>query len=272
MCGGSAPTISRCWFLHNDASGPGGGVYLMVFNGVMEECVIAGNTLSISSWGGGLAFDHGGGIVRKCVITGNWGYDGGGVGFGGTAANALTGCTIAGNLGTHGGGIRAWNNPLQLENCIVWDNCAFLDGQEISTARAFFRCCAIDSADVDIWVSAEYDEDCIFTDPLFCDPYVCGCTLEGDWSLDASSPCLPEHSPCGELIGALGRGCGVVTPVGACCFPGGSCTVLAQQSCEAQGGLYIGDGTDCEPNPCPGTAVEMPTWGAMKALFREPAK
>ncbi|MHC4413948.1 MAG: multicopper oxidase domain-containing protein [Planctomycetota bacterium] len=38
---------------------------------------------------------------------------------------------------------------------------------------------------------------------------------------------------------------------GACCFGDGNCQVLTQSDCSNQGGAYEGDGTDCDPNPCP---------------------
>jgi spore coat protein A len=41
------------------------------------------------------------------------------------------------------------------------------------------------------------------------------------------------------------------SPTGACCLPGGTCSVLTQFDCGLQGGAYQGDGTTCTPNPCP---------------------
>ncbi|MCK4342056.1 MAG: lamin tail domain-containing protein [Phycisphaerae bacterium] len=37
-------------------------------------------------------------------------------------------------------------------------------------------------------------------------------------------------------------------PTGACCFPDGSCQETTAGTC---GGVYLGDGTTCDPNPCP---------------------
>lgn len=44
-----------------------------------------------------------------------------------------------------------------------------------------------------------------FSDPLFCNP------AAGDYRVSSPSPCLPGVSPCGELIGAFGLGCGPVS-------------------------------------------------------------
>jgi hypothetical protein len=38
-------------------------------------------------------------------------------------------------------------------------------------------------------------------DPLFCGP------AQGDFTLGAASPCLPQNNPWGVLVGARGQGC-----------------------------------------------------------------
>jgi len=38
---------------------------------------------------------------------------------------------------------------------------------------------------------------------------------------------------------------------GACCLIDGSCVIDAAAGCETHGGTYHGDGTVCDPNPCP---------------------
>jgi len=53
---------------------------------------------------------------------------------------------------------------------------------------------------------------------------------------------------------ALGPAASLATtaPVGACCdVLTGGCTVATQSACVAGGGSYQGDGSSCEPNPCP---------------------
>ncbi len=37
---------------------------------------------------------------------------------------------------------------------------------------------------------------------------------------------------------------------GACCDPFGTCSISTQAECAAEGGTYMGDNTDCDPNPC----------------------
>ncbi len=117
--------------------------------------------------------------------------------------------------------------------------------------------------------SYDYDQYCVYTDPLFCGPVDCGQTTEGDWWLNSDSPCIPEHSPCGHLIGALGLGCGPSAPLGACCLADGSCVYVTAEECRGQNGSYQGDHVPCTQGLCQPTPVESSTWGRIKARFRQ---
>ena len=44
-------------------------------------------------------------------------------------------------------------------------------------------------------------------------------------------------------------GCNACT-AGACCLSSGVCAILGVNTCEANSGIYLGDGTDCDPNCC----------------------
>ena len=49
---------------------------------------------------------------------------------------------------------------------------------------------------------------------------------------------------------AVGNGCGQLT--GACCLEGGTCVITTAEMCSSEyQGEYYGDGTTCDPNPCP---------------------
>ena len=67
--------------------------------------------------------------------------------------------------------------------------------------------------------------------------------------------------------GAAGSNCCPQVPQeGACCFDG-TCVLLLEEDCIAQGGQWVGG--PCDPNPCqPPTAVEETTWGAIKNIYR----
>ncbi len=57
-----------------------------------------------------------------------------------------------------------------------------------------------------------------------------------------------------------------VVPVGACCI-GSDCYLYTSDECTAVGGDYMGDGTGCDPNPCP-SPVETASWGVIKGLYK----
>lgn len=254
----SFPTIADCIITQNIAQSDGGGIFLL-WSAVVERCVITGN--SSGTDGGGLALEAGDPTIRDCVITDNTASEGGGVACTGTASNILIGCTVSGNSAGHGGGVRSWNRVF-LERCIVWGNYGIGGEDELVSnagGGADIRCTDIDTTGVG-GSNIDYDAFCVFTDPLFCGP--------DNWMLDAASPCLPEYSPCGELIGALGLGCGGAPPTGACCLEGGACVVEGQQACVQEPGVYMGDGVPCLPNTCVPTATRTTSWGQIKTAYR----
>ncbi|MDM7914396.1 MAG: hypothetical protein QUU85_03905 [Candidatus Eisenbacteria bacterium] len=53
---------------------------------------------------------------------------------------------------------------------------------------------------------------------------------------------------------------------GACCL-NEVCQILPEEQCLNAGGIYQGNATGCDPNPC-GTAVETSTWGRVKSSYR----
>jgi hypothetical protein len=77
-------------------------------------------------------------------------------------------------------------------------------------------------------------------------------------------PCEPDN-PCPQPHN-----------MGACCTdPDGDgypqvCTITTEAGCEGQGGIYLGDGIECDPNPCPAPSVPVTksTWGRIKHLYR----
>jgi hypothetical protein len=57
-------------------------------------------------------------------------------------------------------------------------------------------------------------------------------------------------------------------PTGACCFPSGGCLLGAEADCATAGGIYAGDDTVCDPNPCESTPVQPTTWGRIRSNYR----
>ncbi|MCC7143665.1 MAG: hypothetical protein IT349_16315 [Candidatus Eisenbacteria bacterium] len=74
--------------------------------------------------------------------------------------------------------------------------------------------------------------------------------------------------------GCLGFGtpgyapCPTVEPeVGACCLADGTCLLLSESDCLAQGGNWLGPDSDsCDPNPC-AVPTDRTSWGVVKERF-----
>ncbi len=59
-----------------------------------------------------------------------------------------------------------------------------------------------------------------------------------------------DHQGTGSIVNVI-RERGAVAITGACChYPGGDCTQETSTDCESSGGIYQGDGSACDPNPC----------------------
>jgi hypothetical protein len=152
--------------------------------------------------------------VYDTLITGN---NGGGVFSAGGSDPLFVRCTITGNRARRGGGISVGElGDIRLVQSVVWGNCADLAGDEIFVFQGVVQAeCSIINTEglaTDAGGSFDFDEHTISVDPLFCDPASCEAapTLEGDYHVSQTSPCLPAFSPCGQPIGALGEGCAAV--------------------------------------------------------------
>jgi hypothetical protein len=240
----------------------GGGAALGGAEIVMVRCVFDRNG---SGWAGagGAAVGAGRIAIEDCRFTGNGAIYGAAALSIGHCSGTVTGCTFTANSGEPQGAVIALDrSDVVLSRSIIAFNNAYSilcdDVTDLSK-----QCCD----DFGNWLPDQCGHDLggnFMMDPLFCD------WANGDYTLDAESPCLPGNHPNGEdcgLIGALGQGCGSL-PSGACCLADGSCTVVDQRACEDQDGAYQGDDSTCEPDPCEPTAVEGTTWGRIRASFR----
>jgi hypothetical protein len=126
----------------------------------------------------------------------------------------IRGSTVWGNAGLRDGDYRGNGiyilGSAQIERSIISGNCD--EDLGIYSRDVTVSCSAIDTLGVFLGEGAaiEYIGENVFDDPLFCDPLPCDGyfpSTEGDYSLQSNSPCLPENSPCGSRIGALGEGC-----------------------------------------------------------------
>ena len=237
---GASPTIRGCTIVQNTATGSGGGVYCRdgaapLISGcvVSENATLSGSvaggifatnsspeirhsTISANLSGGVSCEDGSTLIVEDCTITGNVAVNGGGF-FCGSSTVVIAGSTFAGNRADSGGGIFCADlASIEMERSIVWGNCALLDGDGIVTAGSGgieALCCALDPLGVGGTAAVVYLGDQVFADPVFCgpEPRESAPSDAGNYALHVISPCLPESSPCGELIGALPLGCGVTS-------------------------------------------------------------
>jgi hypothetical protein len=213
MSGGGDLNLLNCSITSNESAEAGGGVYsagLGTLN--MKDCQVVSNE----------AFGSGGGVhsesffarLKSCLVAVNHcGTDGGGIRMAGVDLS-LESCTIANNGAQWtGGGLNSFeSNTTLIGKTILWGNCATAAGEDFfSWGSVTMSCSAIDTTDIDGTGIITYEGDQVTSDPMFCDEASCpdGITVnpEDDYSLRHESPCLPESSPCGELIGAFGEGC-----------------------------------------------------------------
>ncbi|MCK4547418.1 MAG: right-handed parallel beta-helix repeat-containing protein [Candidatus Eisenbacteria sp.] len=105
-----------------------------------------------------------------------------------------------------------------LYNTILWGNCAeegYNNEEAYFASPAEFYCCDVNKQGVASDEPVFYDEDTIFTDPMFCCPPDCDLIWDMEWPfwdvadfhIDYFSPCTKMNSPCSDQIGALGVGC-----------------------------------------------------------------
>lgn len=204
----SSPTIRRCVFEENDASGGGGGLYALRSGAVIEDCIFIGNT---GVDGGGLYLNQASPIIRGCLFRDNACLAWGGAIFCENGSNpALIHCTLVRNHAYQGGGIWCvWECRLRLENCLIAFSAAgegvYAYGNPGHDSVVTLSCC-----DVFGNAGANYGgtildptglDGNISSDPMFCS------AQEDKFGLAHLSPCLPGQNSCGVQIGALGEGC-----------------------------------------------------------------
>ena len=225
------------------------------------ECDYASPTIEycdfIDNWavrGGGMRLRHSSSIVRNCnFISNSTSENGGGLLFRYATANAWNCSFISNTAGTTGGGVKCFESSPILENCSFANNSATTGGgiavqgpnanpSVINTILAFSASGAglyCDGGAPTFSCSDVFGNT--GGDFIGCNPFPIG--IDGnfssdplycdqdyfDLSLHSNSPCAPGNHP-----------------------TGGDCGLI--------GALSVGCGS--------GTAVEITSWGGVKALFR----
>ena len=87
-----------------------------------------------------------------------------------------------------------------------------------------------------------------------CDvPEVC----DGSNAACPDDECRPAGFNCGTGLQCDGE-CSCESPAGACCLPDGTCSVITDTDCDAMGGFFYGDFTDCS-GPLDPPCIGVPT-------------
>ncbi len=171
-------SVSRCIFVDNSTHETHGGA-VRVHEGTltMDGCLFERNVAAVD--GGAVMFiDGANGSVRNCTFIDNDALRWGGHIACYSSNPAITNCIFAHAL-SHGGLYCSFSSPVLSCND-AWEN---VDGNYIGIE---------DPTGTMGNISA---------DPLFCDPPL------SDYSIDAQSPCAPDHDPQCGLIGAYAVGC-----------------------------------------------------------------
>jgi len=231
-CENSSLSFIDCTFSENSADYDGGGIYLEQSSLTLTNCTFSGNA---ASNGGAICSHYGSSVISGSVFYGNSATQWGGA-IHCDGPTTLINCTLSSNAATNGGGIfYYWNHHSQLvlNNSIV----AFSpQGEGLSY----------------IFASWQPEEQCPIA--LFCcDVYG---NVGGDWL-----------GCCASQLGANGNFstdplfCNATSDdytLMQCspCAPGNHPN---EWHCGLIGALPVG---------CTGTAIELTTWGRIKAMFR----
>lgn len=194
---GGAPVFTDCVIAHNQVvfygeppgyEANGGGMYCGGGTPTLIRCTFIGNEargayIQGDYYGGSGGAIYGGGFTLiNCTLYGNTArFEGGGLFV--TGGAVIRNTVVA--FSAAGGAVACWNSEAPVLSC-----CDLFG----NTGGDWIACVAGDLG-IDGNISA---------DPLFCD------AANGDFTLNAQSPCAPANSPAGcGLIGALPVGCGV---------------------------------------------------------------
>jgi hypothetical protein len=169
----SAPALTGCALVANDAVRGGGGIRILRggAGAHLTNCTLAGNTAA--TYGGGVYCCYSQPVITNCTITGNAASNGGAV-YGYDASPTITNTILA--FSTTGAAV-------------------FCPGASSFTIA---NCCAFGNAGGDSLCGNHHNS--VFANPAFCD------TTAGGFELQDCSPCLGAGVG-GTDIGAWGEGC-----------------------------------------------------------------
>ena len=170
---GASTVVRDCRIAGNyNANQRGGGIYQV--RGLIDRCIVSGNSASgANSWGGGIFQE--GGVTRNCLVVSNRVYDALGHAHGVYvfgSATRLENATVADNsYGIAGSGIRIENG--KVTNSIAWFN-GTADYTQYSGGSIGYSC----------WSGAPASNGNTGANPRFLG------RARGDYRLSGASPCV----------------------------------------------------------------------------------
>ena len=196
--------ISSCEFMGNSAD-MGAAVFGREKLIEITDCLFSENRAHI--WGGGVCFVEmqqlPGFKIYNSTFERNHSHRGAAIMMDHSRGTTRE-CTLFGNSSEDASMVATRASQADVEKCIM----SFASGgvpvavQLMSVAR-ISNCVAFGNAGGDSLSGYMiYANDCLYTDPLFCD------IGSSDYSLCENSPCLPGNNDWGVLIGAHDQGCG----------------------------------------------------------------
>jgi predicted outer membrane repeat protein len=231
-CSGAGPTINNCIFLSNSATSDGGAIYCEFQGVVLTGCIFESN--SAGSNGGAVACITSSPSIIGCTFRDNTAQTGGGVYAAQNSEPSITNCTFYDNDAWNGSGLGLrMASYANIEKTIISfgrttnpapTGCVYCTD---SSGPSMWCCDVYGNADGD-WIgciagSAPPASSNFWADPLFCDTLSIGYDLE----LHSTSPCLPANTPCLQLVGAHGHGCGGCVVTDSVIFVDGTATGAA---------------------------------------------
>jgi hypothetical protein len=208
--------MTRCLLADNSAQSGGGICQIDLPPPDLADCIISGNTAWAEGSGGGVFCGQSLGRFRNCLFVGNRAGTGGGLASYGGLSPTITGCTFYGNGAQTGGAIACGSSssPLLVSTILAFGVEGGAVGCWDASGRPVLGCCDVFGNEGGDWNGCIADQAALrgnfSADPLFCG------APDGDFTLAATSPCLPGHHPAGYdcgLIGDFGSGCSGPTPV-----------------------------------------------------------